>query len=454
MNRSWWILVAVGVGTIMSALDSSIVNLILPVIRTGLGSDVATIEWAVTIYLLVVSALLLNFGRLGDMRGNRLVYTSGFGIFISGSALCGIAPSATVLILFRGLQAFGAAMIFANAPAILTKNFPPQQRGQVLGLQGMMTYLGLSIGPTIGGWLTNQLGWRYVFFINVPVGLLALFLSLRFIPSDPPNPNVEPFDAPGAITFSSGLVALLLALNQGHAWGWTSPMTIGVFGAAVILLTLFVIVESRVASPMLDLNLFRNRLFSASASSALLNYASIYSITFLLPFYLMQGRGLNPAQAGLLLTAQPLIMAITAPVSGTLSDRIGSRLPSMVGMILVTVGLFILSRLGLDSPFGNVVLGLAVAGLGVGIFVSPNNSALMGSAPRQRQGVASGIMATSRNVGMVLGIGLSGAIFTTVLAQDPGVANPLLLFDAIHVGFLAATGVALLTVFTSAIRGG
>ncbi|MFN8458942.1 MAG: DHA2 family efflux MFS transporter permease subunit, partial [Anaerolineae bacterium] len=340
----WWILLAVGVGGFMSALDSSVVNIILPVVSATFKSDVATVEWVVTVYLLLVSGLLLSFGRLGDLRGHKLVYLSGFGIFIASSALCGFAPAVVVLIAARALQSLGAAMLLANSPAILTKNFPATQRGQALGLQATMTYLGLTVGPSLGGWLTSQYGWRSVFYINIPVGLLAFLLSMYFIPLDPPAERREPFDLAGALLFMAGLVALLLGLNQGHAWGWTSPAIVLLMIAALVLLTVFLVIEGRVVSPMLDLSLFRSSLFSASTASAVFNYICIYTALFLLPFYLIQARGLDPAQAGLLLTSQPIIMAVMAPLSGTLSDRMGARLLSTAGMVILAGGLFLLSR--------------------------------------------------------------------------------------------------------------
>lgn len=446
-NRKWWVLLAVGIGTFMSALDGSVVNIILPVVSRDFHSDVATIEWVVTIYLLVVSGLLLSFGRLGDLRGNKSIYVAGFVIFIVGSALCGIAPTEFLLVAARALQALGAAMLFSNSPAILTKNFPVAQRGQALGMQGTMTYLGLTIGPSLGGWLTTQFGWRAVFYINVPVGLLALFLSQRVIPVEPPNPQTERFDVIGAATFMVGLVLLLLALNQGHEWGWTSPVILTLLVIAISVLAGFIVLETRVASPMLDLSLFGRRLFSASVASAMLNYIALYSVLFLMPFYLIQGRGLNAAQAGLLLTAQPLIMAIAAPISGTLSDRIGARVLSTTGMAIMACGLFLLSRLDASSPQSQIAFALAITGLGTGMFVSPNNSALMGSAPRNRQGIAAGILASARNVGMVLGVGLAGAIFTTVFAQ----ANDL--FSAVSAGFVTGAVVAMLGIVTSIVRG-
>jgi EmrB/QacA subfamily drug resistance transporter len=454
VDRKWWILLAVGIGTFMSALDGSVANIILPVVSRAFQTDIATIEWVVTIYLLVVSGLLLSFGRLGDLYGHKPVYVSGFVIFVLGSAMCGLAPTGAALIAFRAFQALGAAMLLSNSPAILTKNFPAAQRGQALGLQATMTYLGLTVGPSLGGWLTDRFGWHAVFFINVPVGLLALALSIRFIPRDPAAERVEGFDRAGALAFTAGLVALLLALNQGSAWGWTSPAILALSLAAVLVLTAFIRIEQRVEHPMLDLSLFRQRLFSAATASAVLNYICIYSVLFLLPFYLIQGRGLTPEQAGLLLTAQPLIMAIAAPLSGTLSDRIGSQLPGTLGMAILAVGLFLLSRLGPDSPQSSVIVALAIVGLGTGMFVSPNNSALMGAAPRHRQGIAAGVLATARNIGMVLGVGMAGAIFTTVQTLGTAAGTSTALFDGIHVSFLAATGVAVLGTLTSAVRGG
>lgn len=436
----------------MSALDSSVVNTILPVLRDFFKSNVASVEWAVVIYLLVVSSLLLTFGRLGDLRGHKSMYAGGFLIFVGASAVCGLASTVTVLVAARTVQAIGAAMLFANSPAILTRCFPPQQRGQALGLQAMMTYLGLTVGPSLGGWLTQTISWRAVFYINVPIGVLAFIFSLVIIPADKPDGGQsERFDWSGALLFSAGLGALLLGLNQGDAWGWASPAVLGCAAGALILLGIFLRVELHTPSPMLELSLFNQRVFSASTASAVANYICLYCVIFLMPFYLLQGRGLNPAQAGLLLTAQPIIMAIVAPISGSFSDRIGSRLLATVGMVVMAGGLFLLSSLKPDSATSAILVGLAVTGLGTGIFISPNTSALMGSAPRQRQGIASGILATARNVGMVLGVGLAGAILTSVMASQG--AGDQALFTAIHTGLLVGAAAALVGAMISLIRG-
>ena len=452
IDTKWLVLLVIGIGTFMSALDGSVVNTTLPVITDYFKTDVATIEWVVTTYLLVVSGLLLSVGRLGDLRGNKVAYVWGFVIFVVGSALCGLAPSPVFLIAARGLQAIGASMLFANSPAILTKNFPASQRGQALGLQGAMTYLGLTTGPFLGGWLADTFGWHSVFYINVPIGLFAIWLSITIIPRDAPAGRSEKFDLAGALTFLIGLVALLFALNQGHNLGWTSPIILGLFSASLLTLGLFTWIEMRIPAPMLDLSLFKRRVFTMSTISPILNYICVYSVLFLTPFYLIQGRGLSASQAGLILTAQPIIMALTAPFSGRMSDRIGSRIPTTLGMLILAGGLFMVSRVTLESPFWLVVLGLGIGGLGTGLFVAPNNSALMGDAPRNRQGIAAGVLALARNVGMVLGIGLTGAIFTTIVSKDnPGGAGTLV--HAFNAGLLFASGVALLAAIVSFARG-
>ena len=453
LDGKWLVLLAVGVGTFMSALDGSVVNTVLPIISHAFRSSVATIEWVVVIYLLVVGGLLLTLGRLGDLHGHKSIYCLGFITFLASSALCGLANEVSVLVFFRAIQGLGAAMLFANSPAILTRNFPAEQRGRALGLQATMTYLGLTLGPSLGGWLTEKLTWRAVFYINLPVGLIALLLSLRFIPKDASTAERKQFDITGASAFLVGLVALLLGLNKGHAWGWTSLSILGLLATAILFLFLFLFIEDRVQSPMLDLKLFQDPLFSAAAASAILNYICVYSIVFLLPFYLLRGRGLTPGQAGFLLTTQPLIMAVAAPLSGMASDRIGSRFPTTIGMGILAIGLFLLSRLGPLSPLKHVPLALLITGLGSGIFIAPNSSALLGAAPLDQRGVAAGILATARLLGMALGVGLAGAIFTTILARASILESSLALFEGVRLGFVATSGVAVLGMVVSASRG-
>lgn len=448
----WLILIAIGVGTFMSALDGSIVNTLLPVMASDLHATIAGIEWVSTVYLLVVSSLLLGFGRAGDIYGNKKLYVAGFVVFVAGSAMCGLAPTARALVALRGIQAIGAAMLFANAPAILTKSFPPQQRGRALGALGTFTYLGLTVGPSLGGWLAGTFGWRSVFYINVPVGALAIALALMHIAHDRPEGHNEEFDFNGAFLFMVGLVALLGALNEGDAMGWMDARIDGMFVASVLMFAAFIYVELHAKSPMLDLSLFGNLVFSSTTLSALLNYCSVFSVLFALPFLLIQGRGLTAQHAGLILTAQPIVMAVMAPASGALSDRIGSRIPATVGMAILTGGILFLAATIQMSNLRLVAGALAVIGLGVGLFVSPNNSALMGSAPRQRQGIASGVLATARNLGMVLGIGISGAVFTTMMSRHVDAPRLAAMVVAVRASLFVAAGFAAVGTLTSSIR--
>jgi MFS family permease len=317
----------------------------------------------------------------------------------------------------------------------------------VLGLAATMTYLGLVVGPSLGGWLA-EFSWRWVFYINAPIGVLAVWLSMRFIPSDYHGKeegtehgiDAQRFDVPGAVVFTVGLVALMLGLNQGHAWGWDSPLILGLLALSLVLLVWFTAIERRAPSPMLDLKLFRVRNFSVTVTASIMNYIGIYAVIFMMPYYLIQGRGLGPGRAGLLLTAQPLVMVVAAPLAGYLSDRIGTRGPTAVAMLLRAVGMGMLAQIGPETSYAYIGVSLAVSGLGAGIFISPNSSALMGSAPRRQQGIASGVMATSRNFGMVLGVGLAGAILTSLMGGEHGGEG---LFMAIRVGFYVSMGIAL-----------
>jgi EmrB/QacA subfamily drug resistance transporter len=447
-DNRWSVLTAVGIGTFMSALDGSVVNTVLPILSRDLHATVAAIEWVATIYLLVVSALLLGVGRAGDLRGHKRMYIAGFVIFVIGSVLCGMSPTANVIIAMRALQAIGAAMLFANSPAILTKTFSAAQRGRALGAQATFTYLGLTVGPALGGWLAQAFGWRSVFYINVPIGAIGIIWGLRSIANDRPEAGAERFDLLGAALFTAGLTALLIALDQGHAWGWASALTLSFIVTAVALLAVFIAVERRRPHPMLDLSLFRSRVFSAATVSALFNYICVYGVLFVLPFLLIQGRGLGTQQAGLVLTAQPIVMAIVAPVSGAMSDRIGSRLLATAGMLVLALGLATIAYLTPNGSLGAIAGGLAIIGLGIGLFASPNNSALMGAAPRHRQGIAAGVLATARNAGMVLGVGLAGAVFTTILAR--GGASPVM--HGVQASLHVCVVVALLGAVTAFVR--
>ncbi len=446
------VVASLAVGAYMSALDSSIVNAVLPVVAGAFDVDLSSIEWVVTVYLLVQGGLLLTFGRLGDLWGHKRLYMTGLGMFVASSTLCGAAPSTPFLVAARALQSVGASMMVSNMAPILTRVFPPSQRGRAVGIQATTVYLGLASGAPLGGWLTGLLGWRSVFYVNIPFGLTALLLCWRVLKADPPGKQKESFDLLGAGVYVLGLVTLLLALNRGHDWGWTSGSLLGCLAAGALLLGVWAAIELRVKSPMLDLRLFKQRAFSAPVVSALLNYGASISTSFLLPFALIQGRGLSPAQAGLVLTCQPIVMAATASFSGSLSDKIGSRLPATLGMGVLAVGLFLLSWIGPTTSVYQIAGTLLITGVGIGLFTSPNNSAVLGAVPQERRGVASGVLATARTLGMLLGIGVAGAVFTTTLALSGSGDDPTQILHAAGVGLLVASVIAVAGMFTSATR--
>ncbi|MCL6521813.1 MAG: MFS transporter [Firmicutes bacterium] len=407
----WRILAAVVLGGAMGPVDGSVSNVIMPVIARQYGVGLAAVSWVVMVYLLVVGSALLSFGRLGDMWGYRRIFRAGLGVFTVGSALSGAAPTFPLLLVARVVQALGAAMFMAVGPAILTAVFPAGERGRALGLNGMAVAAGLALGPTLGGTLTDLVNWRAVFYINLPIGAAALLWTGRVLPASARR-REERFDLAGALLALAGLGGLLLAASEGESWGWSSPATLLAASGGAVLGFLFVLWERRVPEPMLDLSLFRSRTFSAATAAGLLSFMTQFVLTFLVPFYLQQLLGLDPLRAGLVMTAHPLMVLILAPLAGALSDRIGTRALASAGLALSGLGLLLLTGLGSAAPPWQVAWRMAVYGLGTGIFQAPNNSAVMGAAPRSRLGVASSVLATVRNVGMVLGVAVADLVFT------------------------------------------
>lgn len=406
----WRILTAVLLGSIMGPIDASVVYIAIPVIARDFGADPATIGWVSMAYLLVLGSLLLAFGRMGDIFGFKRVFLAGLLTFVLTSALCGLAPNLGALILLRALQAGGAGMMMAMAPAIITAVFPPQERGRALGMNGMVIALGLAMGPSLGGLLVDTLGWRAIFFVNVPIGIAA-YLWCRYLLPELRGEKRQRFDWPGAALAFCGLGALLLSVSRGEAYNWSWPiLALGL--AALFLLGWFVVVEKRSPEPMLDLKLFHSRAFAAGNLAALLNFMTQYVIVFLTPFLLQQAMALSAGRAGATMTAFPLTVLVVAPLAGALSDRIGQRGLAFAGSLICTIAALLLAGLGQDSGTGDVAWRLSLFGLGTGLFQSPNNSAVMGSVPRFRLGIAGGVLAATRNVGMVLGIALGGAILT------------------------------------------
>lgn len=468
----WVTLAIVGIGVFMATLDSSIVNISLPAIAQRFGVPLnGVVEWVVIAYLLAVATVLLTLGRLADMIGHKPIWLAGLVLFTVGSALCGAAPTLGALVGFRAFQGLGGAMIMAISPALLTAAFPPEERGRALGLNAVIVALGVSTGPTLGGLLTQSFTWRAIFYVNLPIGVAGAIATALVLKRRRARGSGR-FDPMGAALLALGLGCLTLGLSFGQAWGWGSARVISVLALGLAALAGLVLVERRVSEPILDLSLFRNRLFAAANVSLVLSFLALFSVSFLMPFYLEELRGLTVLHAGLLLTPLPLTLAVVAPISGSLADRVGTRWLASVGLALGCVALVLMATLGAATPLWQVIGMLILTGVGQGMFQSPNNSALMGSAPQRRQGVAAGMLATGRVVGQSISVALTGAIFIGLGgaaaaaalrgSHEPG-AGPSVNLDvaalqatfthSFQTAFLVCAAIAAIGVVTSLVRG-
>jgi len=409
-RHPWAVLAVVGVCTLLSAMSASTVSLALPKISQELHITIGSASWIMLSYLLPVTVLLMLAGRASDVWGHRTVYLVGFSIFGFASLACGLADTFPILVAGRVLQGVGASMIMASGPPLLISAFPDEKRGQALGSLSTATYVGLTIGPPLGGWIVSGPGWRWIFLLNVPVMLLIVALGLWFLPTGAKR-RARSADWPGVATFLFGLPLCLLAIVEGERWGWTSWPILGCAFVGLALLAAFFTIERRQNDPLLDLRLFRSKVFSGSVLSALGNYIVLFVPTILLPFCLMEGLRVEPIVVGTLLAAQPLVMAIVASPAGWLSDRIGTRELAVGGLLVLAVGILGLSTINAQSTHYLIAIWLGVVGLGTGIFISPNSSALMGSAPAHQQGIAAGIMALARSTGMMIGVAAGTAIY-------------------------------------------
>ncbi|HEX7491956.1 MAG TPA: MFS transporter [Candidatus Limnocylindrales bacterium] len=461
MERKWLILTSVSLGSLMATLDGSIVNIALPSMQESFGVDLSKVTWVVVAYLLVVGALLLPFGRLGEVLTFKSVYVVGFAVFTVASVCCGASPNESVLIAFRVVQAVGAAMIMAMGPAIVARTFGPSERGRALGFNGIAVSIGLSLGPALGGLLTQAATWRAIFLINAPIGVLAIIWAARILPAETPGKG-RSFDMRGAALSGAALFALLLALSEGQAWGWNSPAVVALLVAFAVLGATFVAVERSTIQPMIDLALFKIRPFSAGLVSVVVTFSALTATSFLLPFLLQNGRGFSPIETGMLLTPVPLSMAVVAPFSGAASDRFGQRALASAGVAIMVLGLLALTQLPADFALPDLIWRLVLLGVGQGLFMSPNSSAVLGSVSRERVGTASGTLAQMRVNGQALGIAISGAVYATRLPihlaeLGHGVPTPAMqtaaLTSAIHDAFIVAALICCIGVVASLVRG-
>jgi EmrB/QacA subfamily drug resistance transporter len=410
----WFILTTVLVGATMSALDVSIVNIAMPTLKGDFNVSMATIEWVAMAYMLTLTIFLPLFGRLADIFGRSKLYTAGFVVFTVGSLFCGMAPTASFLIGARVLQAIGAGLLQANSIAIITEAFPSTERGKAIGVQGAVQAIAMSVGPFIGGILIAVVGWRAIFYLNIPIGIIGVTAALLILPPSPKVAKKKKIDFIGAISFAAGLGFLVMAFNEGAKLGWGSYAIIIYFIHAAILLTLFVITELNVEHPLIDLKLFRNSTFLIGNLTGMLSYYVLFAVLFLMPFYLQNVLNLNVATAGMLLTPIPLAMAVVAPFAGHISDRYGSRIITASGMAVSALACGGLLFSGVSTPVTILVTELIILGVGMGLFTPPNNSAIMGAAPKEKLGVAGGILNMMRSLGLIFGVDISGVIFTSL----------------------------------------
>ena len=483
----WLVVGTVCVGAFLGQLDASIAGLILPTLEDVFDAPVAAVEWVAISYLLTLAALVVPFGRLADLVGRKTLYTGGFFVFVVGSALCSVAADLTWLIVFRVVQAIGAAFLQANSVAIITAIAPRGALGKAIGIQGAAQAVGLALGPSVGGFLIVALGWQWVFLIAVPFGLLGMVLGVLILPQTPPliqpalrdvsrdSPSLphaavsiaqqsirssrkDGFDWPGALLFGPIIGLGLLILTFGNSWGWLSRSILIGISLIVVLVGAFISIERRSAAPLIDIAILRNRIFSTGLLAGLLSYAVLFGVLFLFPFYLERVGQRSPAESGLLLTPIPVALGVIAPFSGLIADRFGSRLPTAIGMLIAAIALLVGALV--PAVPATILVVLIVLGIGLGLFTPANNSAIMGSAPLNRLGVAGGLLNMTRSLGTSLGIALTGLVLTARMSIHSGGAVERTLnlsTDVLAVAFrdtlLFLTFLAFLTAAISLVRG-
>jgi EmrB/QacA subfamily drug resistance transporter len=422
-SRKWYVMAAVAMSIFLATIDGSIVNVALPTLVRDLETDFPTVQWVVLAYLLAQATLLLSLGRWGDMIGKKPIFNAGFVVFTIGSVLCGLSPSVYWLIAFRVLQAIGAAMTLALGAAIVTEAFPGHERGKALGMIGTTVSIGVVLGPTLGGLLLKAFSWHWIFFVNLPVGIIGTLMAWRFVPDFKPAGR-QRFDYWGALTLFISLLALLLALTLGQQLGFGDNRIVLLFGVWLVFLVVFIAIEWQTTQPMIELRLFKNVLFSVNLVTGFVTFVAIAGVFILIPFYLENVLGYDTQQTGFLLAVIPIGLGVTAPISGALSDRLGTRPITVFGLIVLLVGYYAMIGLTGETSTLSYILRLAPIGIGMGVFQSPNNSSIMGSVPRERLGIASGLLSITRTLGQTVGIATLGAFWAGRVIVHTGAILP------------------------------
>ena len=459
--NKWLIFSLVAVGIFMSTLDGSIVNVALPTIMAELSVPLIIVRWVVVIYLLTTSSLLLSFGRLSDMWGRRWVYSRGLAVFSLGSLLCALSPGVLWLIVSRALQGVGAAMIMACTPALVVDVFPPAERGRALGMVGTVVAGGLTMGPALGGMILQFFPWPVIFYINVPVGVAAALATLKVLRRESEIVSPETFDWPGSILLVVCFTAFLVLLSRGGEYGYASLSSLALAGVFLLSAICLILQERRARYPIVEPGLFTVRLFSFSIAAAVTLFISLFTITFMMPFYLVNPAGFPAAKTGGVLVIPFFFLFIGAPFAGSMSDRIGSRLLCTLGMCILAFSLLAFAWMPASQDIWPVAWRLALAGMGMATFASPNSAAAMSAVIPQRRGIAAALVATARNFGMVFGVAATAVIFNVSFQKasggqslqnyHPGMEPAFM--TAFHHAMLWGAAVAFFGAVLSALRG-
>lgn len=444
VEYKWKALSVVTVGAAMASIDSSIVVLAFPSILADLRSDLVSMVWVLMGYTLMATVFLTLFGRLADIFGRVKLYNLGFIVFTVGSVLCAISATGLELIVFRFVQGAGGAMLMANSMAILTEAFPAGERGRAIGYNSITWAIGSIAGPVFGGLILAIASWRWIFLVNLPIGIAGTawgFLTLHEL-SRPQRH--ERLDFPGTALLSAGLVCLLIALTESVSWGWTSPRIVLLFGGFVGLEVTFYAWERRTASPLIDLDLFRSRIYSFTIAATTLESLAMFAVNFLIIFYLQGVKGIAPLQAAFMVLPFPLAQSVIAPVGGIVSDMVGARIPATVGLILQAMACLLLATLTPASGYPILFAGMLILGIGAALVWSAQTSAAMGAAPTRRLGIASATLATFRQCGMVTSFALALATAAATIPKQ--------LVGAIFLGTSSSLGGPVMAAFTGGMQ--
>lgn len=410
-NRKWWTLGAMSFALFMIMLDNTVVNVALPSIQRDLDASLSALEWTINAYTLTFAVLLVTGGRLGDIFGRRRWFMLGVALFAASSATAGLAPNDLSLVISRAVQGVGAALMMPATLSIITNAFPPHERGKAIGTWAGVSALALAIGPVVGGFLTEEVSWRAIFFLNVPVAIGAIVVALAAV-EESRDPTVErSIDGLGVAALTVGLTGLVLALVEGNSWGWGSTAVIALLTASVIGIASFHLIEQRVRNPMVQYEFFRSRTFLGTNVIAFVISFAMLAMFFFMALYMQNILGYSPLEAGIRFLPSTLVIMFTAPLAGRLTDRIGAKVPIAVGLTLVAAALFLQSRITVDSGYAQLLPSFMLMGFGIGLTMSPMSTAAMNSVQEAKAGAAAGILSMSRMVGGTFGVAAVGALF-------------------------------------------